>query len=118
MSPYNSKLIALLAAKVNPLPQTVEGFSSLHPIMRMRAWIDRRLSKRKRVQLSATINTGGTVRHATVVDMSSTGAGIIGIEGLKTGDMAIVTVEAAKPLNCEVVWASDNRAGVRFIQPN
>lgn len=118
MSKYTAELVELLAAKVNPMPHAVEGFPSLHPIMRIRRWFDRRLSKRKRVQLPATIYVHEELLQATVVDMSSTGAGLIGNLGLKAGDLAVVTVDMFEPINCEVVWASSSRAGVKFIQPS
>lgn len=119
MSPFTMKLVELLATRINPLPsRAIEGFSSLHPIMRIKTWVDRRVSRRARVQLPATINTSGALKEATVVDMSAGGAGIIGVLGLKPGDHAVVTVDKFPPMNCEVVWASNGRAGVKFIKPN
>lgn len=97
--------------------RNVQGFSSLHPIMRFRQWVDRRLGLRTRTRIPATVDTGTQTFQATIFDISPGGLGMSGVEGLSHGALITIGVGSLKTLKGEVRWCRADRCGVRLI-PN
>ena len=96
-------------------PRPVQGFSSLHPIMRLRQWADRRLGLRRRTRIPATVHTGKQILQGTICDVSAGGVGIGDVEGLSVGDLITISIGPFMTLRGEVKWCRADRCGVLLI---
>ena len=67
----------------------VSRFPSLHPIMRLKAVLDRRLQKRTRTDIPVTVYRDSLSYPATLCDISSHGIGLREIGQLRVGDVAL-----------------------------
>lgn len=95
-------------------PRGVEGFSSLHPIMRMRQWIDRRLSRRVRLNIPVKVHAYGQSYRATITDASPNGVGLSDVDGLANGDAVVISIGDYITLRGDVRWCQNGNAGVRL----
>ncbi len=120
MRPFEYSNLMQTFAAIEPAPDAepprqVQGFSSLHPIMRMRQWMDRRLGLRRRTRIPATVHTGTQILQATIFDISAGGVGVGDVEGLSVGDLITISVGPFMTLRGEVKWCRAGRCGVRLI---
>lgn len=95
-----------------------QGYSSLHPIMRIRQWLDRRLHERRKLNIDVVVFTNSGAINAVLRDVSSSGFGLDGVEGLNVGDRIMVADRHVLSLRGEVVWRSNGSAGARFLTLN
>lgn len=77
---------------------------------------DRRAFRRHSVNLGASFEFDGTPNPVSclVVDVSAGGAQIMGRLPETVVD-AKLEIEGFEPLACRVIWRTDNKAGLRFL---
>lgn len=93
-----------------PTRRAVSGFSSLHPLMRMKIWLDRRLQRRTRVDSPVRVYVRGSEMRATLIDISDSG---FGLRGNFAHDVDIVSVclGPRQTIVGKVVWCDCERLG-------
>jgi len=79
------------------------------------AWSRRREHKRLLLNANVVAHYHGQSRNAMVTDVSITGFSLSDAPGLRLGDRASVTLAGGRSLAGEVVWISQNRAGVKLF---
>ncbi len=107
-------IVHTLAASAKP-SANITGWPSLHPIMRVTQWLDRRMAKRTFQNVPVTLSANGTEKAATLRDISSTGLGLSDVEELSPGDSVVIGIGGALNIRGTVVWSENGRAGVRVV---
>ncbi len=77
----------------------------------------RRLLRRSAL-LNATL-TGSSIKphHVTVIDLTGYGCGLEGALRTHAGECLVLTIEPIGPLAGKVIWWSEGRLGLEFLQP-
>lgn len=109
------KLPAASAEPPRDTPRQVQGFSSLHPIMRMRQWADRRLKWRQASRIPVTVHTATRSQSAYITNISEGGVGLSGAEGVAVGDHITLAVGPFISLRGEVKWCREDNCGVQLM---
>ncbi|MEQ1717812.1 MAG: PilZ domain-containing protein [Hyphomicrobium sp.] len=94
----------------------VSRFPSLHPIMRLKAVLDRRLQKRTRTDIPVTVYRDSLSYPATLCDISSHGIGLREIGQLRVGDVVTVEIGPSVLVRGTVVWSENHRAGIELTR--
>lgn len=112
----DSKLDSIREVLSKPLPSAhnVEGFCSLHPIMRVMPTRDRRICVRRHVIMPATVAILGRALPATMLDISRTGCRLSGLHHARLRDAVSVHLADNVLLKGIVVWTDEDHAGIRF----
>ena len=79
--------------------------------------LDRRSDQRLRVGRPVWIESNAGRQHATLQDLSASGMGLAFCHGLKSGMPVTAVLPNQRRLLGITVWASAERAGVRFVAP-
>lgn len=95
--------------------EVVSGFSSLHPIMRMKMYLDRRLGRRTRVDRPVRVYVRGVEINATLVDISESGFGLRGSFADPEIDFISVCIGPRQTIIGNVVWCDGERLGAMLV---
>ncbi|MBL8702317.1 MAG: PilZ domain-containing protein [Alphaproteobacteria bacterium] len=77
--------------------------------------VDRRRHRRVGTRLDACLDGGGQLVPCVIVDVSSGGAQVLA-ELPADIDRVRLDIEAFGTFECRVVWATDTRAGLEFLE--
>ena len=98
----------LIAARDGGAPCLIEGRPA------MPTWAQRRRHHRVPVNMDAAIRYHGKSRAVRVTDLSQGGLGLDRAEGLKVGEIVLVTLAIGRRMIGSVVWTNGARVGITF----
>lgn len=87
-------------------------------VVSLPGWAERRSASRtKQSGIPATVITEFGNQYVEIINLSKTGAGLLGLSGLQVGEFVSLRVGSLRPFKCSVRWCDDQRGGVAFEQP-
>jgi hypothetical protein len=81
-------------------------------------WIERRAHLRREINAPGTMLWNGKRRNIMVRDLSASGIGIEGGEGVVPGDNVSVSLGTSMKFDGVAVWNNDGRVGIKLATPN
>jgi hypothetical protein len=88
---------------------------SLHPMKRLRQWIDKRIAKRQPISIPVGIATQDRVQPCILKDVSTTGFRLYGVAGLAKGERVEVRISDDETMVGQVAWSSSQYAGFKLL---
>jgi hypothetical protein len=80
-------------------------------------WAERRIDGRARTDASVLVSFDGKLRWTTVTDVSRTGLGLVGLDGVLPGARLTVHTRNRTSHSAQVVWTLGDRAGLDLDRP-